>query len=97
MIRSGGGLWDESIKIYSGKAEPKESTLEWLFPCAGTKTPNRLKFAHLEYEKNALDYQGAQLCLIMFDELTHFTEQQFWYLTSRNRSVCGVNPCHLQS
>jgi predicted phage terminase large subunit-like protein len=92
MIRSGGGLWDESIKIYSGKAEPKESTLEWLFPCAGTKTPNRLKFAHLEYEKNALDYQGAQLCLIMFDELTHFTEQQFWYLTSRNRSVCGVKP-----
>lgn len=92
MIRSGGGLWDESMQLYSGRAEPKESTLEWLFPCEGAKSPNRLKFAHLEYEKNALDYQGAQLCLIMFDELTHFSAQQFWYLMSRNRSICGVSP-----
>jgi len=51
-----------------------------------------LKFAHLEYEKNALDYQGAQLCLIQFDELTHFTEYQWDYIMSRNRSVCGVRP-----
>lgn len=27
-----------------------------------------------------------------FDELTHFTETQFWYLQSRNRSTCGVRP-----
>jgi len=92
MIRSGGGLWDESLKLYSGRAEPKESTLEWMFPCKGTSTPNRLKFAHLEYEKNVLDYQGAQLCLIMFDEATHFTEQQWTYMQSRNRSICGVRP-----
>lgn len=92
MIRAGGGLWDESLKLYTGRAEPKGSSLEWTFPCMGAKNPNRLKFAHLEYEKNAQDYQGAQLCLIMFDELTHFTEKQFWYLTSRNRSVCGVDP-----
>ena len=92
MIRSGGGLWDESLKLYSGRAEPKESTLEWLFLCQGSKSPNRMKFAHLEYEKNALDYQGAQLCLIQFDELTHFTEYQWDYLMSRNRSVCGVRP-----
>ncbi len=25
-----------------------------------------------------------------FDELTHFTESQFWYLVSRNRSMSGV-------
>lgn len=92
MIRSGGGLWDESIKLYSGRAEPKETTLEWMFSCPGAKTPNRLKFAHLEYEKNVLDYQGAQLCLIMFDEATHFTEKQFTYMMSRNRSICGVRP-----
>ena len=28
----------------------------------------------------------------MFDELTHFTESQFFYLFSRNRSTCGVKP-----
>ncbi len=26
-------------------------------------------------------------------ELTHFTEKQFFYMLSRNRSVCGVKPC----
>jgi hypothetical protein len=28
----------------------------------------------------------------MFDELTHFTESQFFYMLSRNRSMCGVHP-----
>lgn len=27
-----------------------------------------------------------------FDEITHFSEQQFWYMLSRNRSGCGVRP-----
>ena len=27
-----------------------------------------------------------------FDELTHFTAKQFWYMLSRNRSTCGVKP-----
>lgn len=88
QIRLEGGLWDTSVKIYPHLgARPRESSLEWLFP-AGTK----LKFAHLEYEKNKLDYQGAQIPFIGFDELTHFTETMFFYLLSRNRSVCGVKP-----
>jgi len=29
---------------------------------------------------------------IGFDELTHFTKKQFFYLLSRNRSTCGVRP-----
>lgn len=39
-----------------------------------------------------LDHQGAQYAFEGFDELTHFSEAQFWYLVGRNRSVCGVNP-----
>lgn len=27
-----------------------------------------------------------------FDELTHFSKKQFFYMLSRNRSVCGVKP-----
>lgn len=27
-----------------------------------------------------------------FDELTHFSEKQFFYMLSRNRSTCGVKP-----
>jgi hypothetical protein len=39
-----------------------------------------------------LDWQGSQICFLGFDELTHFTEKQFFYMLSRNRSVCGVKP-----
>lgn len=88
QIRNEGGLWDTSMKIYphAGGA-PKETTLEWNFP-KGSK----LKFSHLEYEKNILDWQGSQIPFIFFDELTHFSEKSFFYLLTRNRSTCGVAP-----
>lgn len=88
QIRSVGGLWDTSQTIYPfAKAEPKETNLEWNFPSGST-----VKFSHLEYEKNILDWQGSQIPFIGFDELTHFTEKMFFYLLSRNRSTCGVKP-----
>ncbi|MDD4429623.1 MAG: terminase family protein, partial [Paludibacter sp.] len=40
QIRNEGGLWDTSESVYPYfQAEPKESTLEWLFP-----NGNRIKF-----------------------------------------------------
>jgi predicted phage terminase large subunit-like protein len=88
QIRNEGGLWDESAKLYRlAGATPKEASLEWRFPSGAS-----ISFAHLEHDKNANDYQGAQIPLICFDELTHFNERQFWYLLSRNRSMCGVKP-----
>jgi predicted phage terminase large subunit-like protein len=51
-----------------------------------------LSFSHLQHEDTKYDWQGSQIPLIMFDELTHFTATQFWYLLSRNRSMCGVRP-----
>lgn len=88
QIRNEGGLWDTSMKIYphAGGA-PRETTLEWIFP-KGSK----LKFSHLEYDKNVVDWQGSQIPFIFFDELTHFTEKMFFYLLTRNRSTCGVHP-----
>ena len=86
QIRNEGGLWDESMTLYSPlSATPKESTLEWAFPSG-----MRMKFAHLEHEKNVYDWQGAQVPFLGFDELTQFTEKQFFYLLSRNRSASGV-------
>lgn len=90
MVRNQGGLWDTSMSIYPNPrlgGQPKETTLEWDFP-AGTS----IKFAHLQYESDVLSWQGAQIPLIIFDELTHFTRSQFFYMLSRNRSTCGVKP-----
>ncbi|MGU3387265.1 phage terminase large subunit [Methylobacterium sp. D53M] len=88
QIRNEGGLWDESARLYPLlNAEPKEHDLWWRFPSGASVT-----FAHLEHDKTALGYQGSQIPLLCFDELTHFSEKQFWYLLSRNRSMCGVRP-----
>ena len=88
QIRNEGGLWDTSMKLYPHlNAKPKETVLEWHFP-----NKNKLKFSHLEHEKNILDWQGSEIPFIGFDELPHFTKKQFFYLISRNRSTCGVNP-----
>jgi hypothetical protein len=89
QITSQGGLWDTASELYPLVGGiPNRSELKWVFPPFG----NAIKFSHLEYDKHVYDYQGAQIPLIEFDELTHFTEMQFWYLISRNRSVCGVRP-----
>lgn len=49
-------------------------------------------FRHLERDESVHGFQGAEICLLEFDELTHFTEHQFFYMLSRNRSTCGVRP-----
>lgn len=89
MIRAEGGLWDASAKLYNHvkSAYPKQTQLEWQFP-SGVK----IKFSHLEYEKNIYDWQGSEIPLIGFDELTHFSKKMFFYLLSRNRSTCGIKP-----
>lgn len=88
QIKSEGGLWDTSNNLYPLiGSKPRESNLEWQF-----RSGAGIKFSHLEYEKNILDWQGSQIPFIGFDELTHFSEKMFFYLLSRNRSTCGVKP-----
>ena len=88
QIRNEGGLWDESMSMYrDAGGTPKEHVLSWSFPSGAS-----ISFAHLEHNKTAYNWQGSQIPLICFDEVTHFTAQQFWYMVSRNRSMCGVKP-----
>jgi predicted phage terminase large subunit-like protein len=88
QIKNEGGLWDESEQLYPNlSAIGSRHQLIWTFPSGA-----RLRFAHLEHEQDKFGWMGAQVAFIGFDELTHFTEGQFWYLLSRNRSTCGVKP-----
>lgn len=89
QVRSTGGLWDTSEALYSQlDATPRSSQImDWTFPNGW-----KLTFAHMEYEKNKFDWQGSQIPVIYFDELTHFSETQFTYMLTRNRSTCGVKP-----
>lgn len=89
QITNEGGLWDEAGRLYphAGGDPVQTPRLLYKFP-----TGAKISFTHLEHEKSKLAYQGSQIPLILFDELTHFTAGQFWYLVSRNRSMCGVRP-----
>lgn len=89
QITNEGGLYDTSLTIYdSVEGRPKLSPSRmWTFPSSATVT-----FGHLHNESDVLDWQGAQIPFIGYDELTHFTSNQFWYMLSRNRSTCGVKP-----
>lgn len=88
QIKAEGGLWDESSKLYPLiGATSIEQPPQWTFPSGA-----RVTFAHLEHDKTVLGWQGSQIPLICFDELTHFSEKQFFYMLSRNRSMCGVRP-----
>lgn len=87
-ITAEGALWDESRKLYSlFGARPVKGDLYWLFP-SGSK----ISFAHMQYDETTENWKGAQIPLIEFDQLEMFTEHQFFYMLSRNRSTCGVRP-----
>lgn len=65
----------------------KTPKLHWCFKSGATVT-----FAHLGRDEDCDGWQGSQIALIGFDELTHFSEYTFFYMLSRNRTMCGVKP-----
>lgn len=81
-ITNVGGMWDKSTEIYSqvSGATFKVGDLEWTF-ASGAK----IRFSHLQHETSKFGYQGAQIVGLYFDELTHFSRSQFFYMISRNR------------
>lgn len=87
-IRKEGALWDSARDIYAPTgARAREQFLDFTFPSGASISLNGL-----QYESDVYNYQGAQICLMGFDEASHFTGRQFWYMFSRNRSTCGVKP-----
>lgn len=88
QITAPGGLLDASREIFPLVGGVlRSSELEWMFP-SGAK----VLFRHLKLANDVFAWQGSELVLILWDEVTHFHESQFWYLMSRNRSTCGVTP-----
>lgn len=88
QIKNEGGMFDESMKLYPLiGGVPNLTEMYWKFPSGAT-----ISFSHIEHEKNVFDWQGSQIAMIGFDEITHFTKRQFFYMLSRNRSTCGVRP-----
>jgi phage terminase large subunit-like protein len=80
-----GGMWDNSQFYSDFGGEPRKGDLSWTFPSG-----SRISFRGLQYEDDKLKYKGAQIPDLLFDQVEEFSESQFFYLASRNRSVSGV-------
>lgn len=90
QIKEQGGLWDASMKLYRmfpGAIGRNPQKPYWRFP-SGAK----VSFRQIARDEDVYDWQGTEIACIEFDELTHFSEFQFFYMLSRNRSTCGVRP-----
>ena len=89
QVTNEGGLWDTAKDLYShfGAKFRQAPKFQCSFPSGAKVT-----FAHLQQESDVKNWQGSQIPLVCYDELTHFTEYQFTYLMTRMRSTCGVRP-----
>lgn len=69
QITMPGGLWTESMNIYPYfDGVPRKGALDWTFPSSATVT-----FRHMDREQDKYTYQGAQVCLVCFDQLEEFS------------------------
>lgn len=76
-------LIDRSFDIYQPafpKARYNDSKHFWRFP-SGAK----IYFGAMHHTKDRKKYQGKRYDFIAFDELTHFTYDEYSYMFSRNR------------
>ena len=76
-------LIDRSNTLYSlafPKAKYNDSKHFWKFP-SGAK----IFFGAMQHSKDKTNYQGKRYDFIGFDELTHFTWEEYSYMFSRNR------------
>ena len=76
-------LIDKSLNYYPRafpEAKYNSSSHTWRFP-SGAK----VIFGSMQHTKDRTNYQGASFDYIAFDELTHFTYEEYSYLFSRNR------------
>lgn len=84
-------LWLQSEDTYSKipYSYSSMSMRRWLLSYTGVT----VDIKDLEYLDYVRDFQGYQIPRLEFDELTHFTEDQFLFLLGRNRSSDGTRPC----
>lgn len=76
-------LVDRSHSIYKPSfpgARYNDTKHCWTFP-SGAK----LYFGAMQHTKDRINYQGKRYDFIAFDELTHFTYDEYSYMFSRNR------------
>lgn len=82
-----GGLMFRAREWFTGtKAHWDGINYRWVFPSGAT-----INFGYLEHTGDELKYQSSEYIFCAFDELTHFSENQYLYMFSRLRRLKGVD------
>lgn len=88
-------LIDKSLNYYPQafpKARYNASSHTWTFP-SGAK----IIFGSMQYAKDKMKYQGQAYDFIAFDELTHFSWEEYSYLFSRCRPNGPGTRCYIRA
>jgi len=88
-------LIDKSINYYPRifpKAKYNAGNHTWTFP-SGAK----IIFGSMNRPQDRIQYQGQAYDVVMFDELTHFTWEEYSYLFSRCRPNGPGTRCYIRS
>lgn len=80
-------VWSLAGKLYPllGGEGKKSPVLQYDFPSGGL-----VEFRHLQHETDVSAHQSKAYARAVFDEATHFTGDQFWFIFSRLRTTSGV-------
>ena len=88
-------LIEKSLLYYRAafpKAKYNSTAHTWTFP-SGAK----IIFGAMQHTKDKLNYQGKAYDFVAFDELTHFTWEEYNYLFSRNRANGPGTRCYTRA
>lgn len=85
----------KSLKFYKQAfptAKYNSTSHIWTFPSGAM-----IMFGSMPNRDSYLQYQGHEYAYIGFDELTHFTQEEYEYLISRNRSSDPTIRCYIRA
>jgi predicted phage terminase large subunit-like protein len=88
-LTGAGSIWTESARLFPslGGVSRLSPVHEWIFPSGAT-----IEMRSLQYDQSVIPHQSKRYAQILFEELTTFTEEQFWFMYGRLGSVSGVQP-----
>lgn len=88
-LMAGGGVFDTARDMYGKVFGSSLGIVRGNMPLIRFPSGAELSFRHLQSDGVCENYRSAQLPWIGFEEFTEFTEYQFTYMTTRNRSPHG--------
>lgn len=78
--------------VFPGLKPIKSENYLWPFPSGAEAS-----YGHCQNEDDHEQYDGEEIHLLCFDELTHFTETQYLYISGRVRSSDPRHPTYIRA